>query len=226
MIKEYLEKIKDNIYGKNCADKGVDLEQIEACEKRLKIELPIPLKELYEVFGNDKNILTAYHKFILLDDLQIIDDAIIYFELIDKFRKYGVLTENLEIEDPMVNMKEENDTEWYVEAKFLSENILNNIFWNGVNLMKFKAKIKIKEENLEDTLNGILYKISNERKFSRGVKYSYYDKEEKVMATYFHYDELLILGTNDKKNLKEIEDKMNVKFEWIERKITNDDIFN
>ena len=39
MIKEYLEKIKDNIYGKNCADKGVDLEQIEACEKRLKIEL-------------------------------------------------------------------------------------------------------------------------------------------------------------------------------------------
>lgn len=226
MIKEYLEKIRDNIYGKNAIDKGVNLEQIEACEKRLNIKLPIPLKELYEVFGNDKNILTAYHKFIALNDLQIIDNAIIYFELIDSFRKYGVLIENLEIKDPMVNMKEENDDEWYVEAKFISENILNNIFWNGINLMKIKAKIKIKEENLEDKLNNILYKISNERKFSRGIKYSYYDKKEKVMATYFHYDEVLILGANNKESLKKIEDTMNVKFEWIERKVTNNDIFN
>ncbi|GCD10051.1 SMI1/KNR4 family protein [Clostridium tagluense] len=92
--------------------------------------------------------------------------------------------------------------------------------------MKFSAKIKIKEENLERNLQDILYKISDERKFSRGRKYSYYDKEEKVMATYLHYEQLLILGANDKSKLQEIEYNIKARLGDIKNKLAKDHIFN
>ncbi|MCB2362152.1 SMI1/KNR4 family protein [Clostridium estertheticum] len=226
MIKNYFEKIGSNIYGQELPNKGATIKQIEMCEKRLGLSLPVPLKEMYEVFGNDKEIFNAYHSFISLDDLQIIDGAIVFYELIDQYRRYGIMVEDINKDDPKVKLQQENNSSWYFESKSLSEYILNNIFWQGINLMKIKAKIEIKEEDLEKNLQNILYKISEERKLSRGTKYSYYDKEEKVMATYFHYDQLLILGSNDKNKLKEVENNMQASFEWIERKITNDDIFN
>lgn len=225
MIKSYLEKIRNNIYGQDIISKGCSSKQIEVCEEKLGLSLPTSLKEMYEIFGNDKEILNAYNSFSALDDLQIIDEAIVFYELIDKYRRYGVLIKDLNREDPIVKLQQENDKTWYVEAKNLSEYILNNIFWQGINLKKIKAKIKINEENLEKNIKNILYKISEERKLSRGTKYSYYDKEEKVMATYLHYEQILVLASDDRNKLEEIEKMMEVSFEWIERKLTSEDVF-
>ncbi|WP_252225276.1 SMI1/KNR4 family protein [Clostridium sp. ZBS2] len=226
MIKDYLKKIAINLYGKDFANKGATIKQIQICEDRLGLSLPVPLKEFYEIFGNDKGILNSYHFFLPLDDLQIIDEGIVFYELIDKYRKYGILIKDINKDDPIVRLQQENDSTWYIEAKNLSEYILNNVFWQGINLMRVKAKIKIDEENLEKNIKNILYRVSEERKLSRGTKYSYYDKEENVMAIYLHYEQLLILGSNDKSKLEEVENKMKVSFRWIERKLTNDDIFN
>lgn len=208
MIKSYLEKIQFNIYGKDSLDKGSSIKEIEECEKRLSVSLPTPLSELYEVLGSDQNVLNIYNSFLELDDLKVIDGVIIFYELEDESIKYGALIEDSNKEDPKVKLQQENDSSWYFEAKNLSEYILNNIFWHGVNLMKFNSKIKIKEKDLENKLKDNLYKISDERKFSRGTKYSYYDKEEKVMATYLHYEQLLILGSNDKSALEEVDCKI------------------
>ena len=134
--------------------------------------------------------------------------------------------EDLKEDDPVVSLQEVNDDEWYFESESLSEYIVNNIFWNGLNFMKFKAKVKIKEENLKENCEGILYRLAPEKEFDVTNKYSYYDKDEKVMATYFYYGQSIILGSNDKERLEQLEKSMNLKFEWIEGKITNDDIFN
>ncbi|WPC39582.1 hypothetical protein [Clostridium sp. JS66] len=226
MIKNYLEKIQFNIYGQDSVYNGSSIKEIEECEKRLGLLIPIPLKELYEVFGKDKKILNACNSFLSLEDLQIIDGLIVFNELIDKSRKYGALIEDSNKEDPKVKLQQENDASWYFEARNLSEYILNNIFWHGVNLMKFSTKIKIKEENLERNLQDILYKISDERKFSRGTKYSYYDKEEKVMAAYLHYEQLLILGANDKSKLQEVECNIKVRLGDIKDDLAKDSISN
>lgn len=225
MIKEYLKKIRNNIYGDNCIEKSVDLEEIEACEKILNIKLPIPLKEMYSVFANYSDILNSYHLFYKINDLKIIDGALVFFELIDKYRKYGVLLEDLTEDDPVVSLQEINDDDWCFESESLSEYIVNNIFWNGLNLMKFKAKVKIKEENLKEHIKDILYRLASGTQFDIAAKYSYYDKDEKVMATYFYYDQIMIFGSNDRNKLKAIEKEMKTNFEWIERKITNEDIF-
>lgn len=226
MIKNYLEKIHSNIYGKDLVSNGSSIKEIEEREKRLGVSLPIPLKELYEVFGEDENILNDCNSFLSLENLKAVDGVIVFYELIDKSRKYGALIEDSNKEDPKVKLQQENDTSWYFEARSLSEYILNNMFWHGVSLMKFSAKIKIKEENLERNLQDILYKISDERKFSRGTKYSYYDKEEKVMATYLHYEQLLILGANDKSKLQEVECNIKVRLGGIKNKLAKDHIFN
>lgn len=226
MIKNYLERIASSIYGEEWFNKGATSEQIELCEKRLNLALPIPLKEMYEVFGNDKEILKAYNSFFTLDELKIIDGAVVFYELIDKYRRYGIMIDEVGKDDTKVKLQQENNSTWYFEAKSLAEYILNNIFWQAVNLTQFKAKVKIKEEDLEESIKDILYKVSDERKLSKGTKYSYYSKDEMVMATYFHYEQLLILGSNDKKKLKEIESNIKINFDWIEGKITNNDIFN
>ncbi|NMM62435.1 SMI1/KNR4 family protein [Clostridium sp. P21] len=226
MIKNYLEKIQSNVYEQDLICNGSSIKEIEQCEKRLGLSLPIPLKELYEVFGKDKKILNTCNSFLSLKDLQIIDGLIVFNELIDKSRKYGALIEDSNKEDPKVKLQQENNASWYFEARNLSEYILNNIFWHGVNLMKFSAKIKIKEENLERNLQDILYKISDERKFSRGTKYSYYDKEEKVMAAYLHYEQILILGANDKSKLQEVECNIKVRLGDIKNKLAKDSISN
>ncbi len=226
MIKNYLKKIQSNIYGQDSGGNGSSIKEIEEWEKKLGLSLPIPLKELYEVFGKDKKILNAHNSFLSLEDLQIIDGVIVFYELIDKFIKYGSLIEDSNKEDPKVKLQQENDTSWYFEARNLSEYILNNIFWHGVNLMKFSVKIKIKEENLEKNLQDILYKISDERKLSKGTKYSYHDKEEKVMATYLHYEQLLILGSNDKNKLQEVECNIKANLVGIKNKLAREHIFN
>lgn len=226
MIKKYLEKIKTNICDTNLIKNDDILVEIKKCEQKLNICLPTPLKEMYIVFGNKNNVFNEYHIFYPLDDLRIVDGALVFFELIDGYRKYGILMEDLNEDDPVVSLEEENDDEWCFESESLSEYILNNIFWNSLNLMKFKAKIKIKEENLEKYLKNNLYRLSSEPQFDVANKYSYYDKDEKIMATYFYYDQLLVLGSNDKRSLQQLEESMNCKFIWIERKITNDDIFN
>lgn len=226
MIKNYLEKIHSNLYGKDLVSNGSSIKEIEECEKRLGVSLPIPLKELYEVFGEDGDILNACNSFYSLEDLKVADGMTVFYELTDKSRKYGALIEDSNKEDPKVKLQQKNDASWYFEARNLSEYILNNIFWHGVSLMKFSAKIKIKEESLERNLQDILYKISDERKFSRGTKYSYYDKEEKVMATYLHYEQLLILGANDKSKLQEVECNIKARLGGIKNKLVKDQIFN
>ena len=226
MIKKYLKKIKKNIYNNDSFNEEEILEQIQKCEERLKISLPIPLKEMYSVFGNHDDILNVYHTFYKINDLKIMNDALVFFEFIDKYSKYGILMEDLKEDDPVVSLQEVNDDEWYFESESLSEYIVNNIFWNGLNFMKFKAKVKIKEENLKEHCEGILYRFAPEKEFDVTNKYSYYDKDEKVMATYFYYGQSIILGSNDKERLEQLEKSMNLKFEWIEGKITNDDIFN
>lgn len=225
MIKNYLKKIYSSIYRKGLVGNGSSIKEIEEHEKRLGVSLPTPLKELYEVFGEDVNILNACNSFLSLEDLKVIDGVTVFYELIDKSRKYGALIEDSNKEDPKVKLQQENDSSWYFEARNLSEYILNNIFWHGINLMKFSAKIKIKEENLDNKLQDILYKISDERKFSRGTKYSYFDKEEKVMATYLHYEQLLILGANDKSKLQEIECSINARLGDIKNELAKDSIF-
>lgn len=115
---------------------GSPNEEIEECEKRLGLSIPISLKELYEVFGKDKKILNACNSFLPLEDLKIIDEVIVFYESIDKSRKYGALIEDSNKEDPKVKLQQGNDTSWYFETRNLSEYILNNIFWHGVNLMK------------------------------------------------------------------------------------------
>ncbi|GCD10050.1 hypothetical protein [Clostridium tagluense] len=59
MIKNYLEKIQSNIYGQDSVGNGSSIKEIEECEKRLGLSLPIPVKELYEVFGKRKKMTAA-----------------------------------------------------------------------------------------------------------------------------------------------------------------------
>ena len=95
----------------------------------------------------------------------------------------------------MVNMKEENDTEWYVEAKFLSENIINvsiigSTFCNSsspsyadVYIVKFEeCRFKIEDcwGNMQDIREVDIIITTNMLKFisvsrlSRATKYYLY----------------------------------------------------
>lgn len=75
---------------------------------------------MYEVFGKDKKILNAYHSFLSLENLQVIDEVIIFYELIDKYSRYGALVEDVSKDNPKVKLQRENDSSWCFEARSLS----------------------------------------------------------------------------------------------------------
>lgn len=82
--------------------------------------------------------------------------------------------------------------------------------------MKFKSKIKMKEENLEKNLQYILYKISDERKLSRGTKYSYYNSNDgDILDLHFIDENVVYFGAAEDKTLNEFEEKVEIDLDWL-----------
>jgi hypothetical protein len=210
MIKNYLEKIRFNIYGQDSVSKGSSIKEIEECEKRLGLTLPISLRELYEIFGNDKEILNAFYIFKSLHELVIEDGILIIGHSSEYVEKYGICIDDLNNASINVKVTTCDDTSNWVVYEELTKFIVNSVVFQAINSLEASAVLDYPEVTLEGHFIP-LYDIEEED----NKRISYISNEGDILALHFINENVVYFGAAEDETLNEFEEQAEVDLDWL-----------
>ena len=105
--------------------KKVQANAIIAKEKELGVSFPKAMKEFYEYYGNDKNILNAYYLFRNIEDISIEDGALVFGCTDQGIAKLGITLEKLNSKYQSISMYPDFDPNWYSEGALYSESFFS-----------------------------------------------------------------------------------------------------
>lgn len=117
MIKQTIQ----NLLGES-AGNGIKTEEIEVVELLLELQLPEPLKYMYQKIGNDALFMDSFCHFYPVDDLLVVDNKIQFLE-----ENQDVCRWAFDMKDTKVY--QQADDEWYLLENISLEKFLSDILY-------------------------------------------------------------------------------------------------
>lgn len=223
-MRECLALINSYIIEKDHIKKVSD-EEFKQTESRLGIRFPQPLMEFYRIFGNNVDVLNAYFQFERLEDIKIENNAVVFCHGHQAQRTFGILLSDINNENPPlieykgnppVSMMNFGGNEWYSACRLSTSFFVNITCWQVVNFLPSVARVKIVEDKLRSTVEKNLKPISHENSIALGFNfYSFYDRGNKILASYARDLGELYLASEDDCYLKKFKSESKMKLDWL-----------
>ena len=113
---------------------GLPEAEIAAAEARLGLRLPTILREFYALVGRRKDINTVHNRLVSLEELEVDQDRLVFYEENQAVFLWGVSIRDPEDANPAVFMAEnQQELAWEFDHDHLSEFLRAMVFWQAVN---------------------------------------------------------------------------------------------
>jgi hypothetical protein len=122
-------------YGDVPLSSSVDERLIVDAEQRIGASLPGPLRDFYRIAGKSPAVMTAYHQFVPVGELEISDAGLVFCRAHQQEIVWGVWAEELTAPDPRVIQGPPRLSGWREYCKLVSMFLINFSCWQIVNSM-------------------------------------------------------------------------------------------
>lgn len=214
MIATYLKIVEEFLIRKSI---HVERKIIEQKAKELGIVFPEPMIEFYEFFGNNDEVLEAFHKFAQINEITIKYDGVVFAQWSTGKGMFGIVINDMPPVkvNPMgqnqVSAYYKEKNKWFAESISCARFFLNISYWQILNTLPYMGTVKIKESALDNSLGGLTI-VSGEKQLYKGYSiYSYFNTEKKLLACYFPSAQLLHVASMEKINLEKFENETGLK---------------
>lgn len=197
----------DAIYRKKSPLKErTTFEDIRLAEKRLKIKLPSILREFYERYNKDDNIMYSSYIVSNLSQLKIEDGYLVIAYSNEEVEKYAIDIRDLDKE--LIPIKKKVDEEWKSQG-LLIDFILNLVSFQVINALEYSVVAYTTLEEVEEILVPIYRKNINEN-----IPRSFISKEKDILGIYIP-DDNIYLGANEDYILENFEREYDIDLDLL-----------
>ena len=204
-----------DVYRKNVTDE-IKPEILDEKQKELGVEFPEGMKEFFQHFGYDTEVMSSFYVFDRVDEIRIEHDALIFGEKHEGMGRLGITLKHLSSDYQAISWYDYSAKEWYSEGAIFPEAFFFNIAcWQLINSMESMAKVRISESELENLLGDKLKLFTDEKKYNMGCDMlSIYGDD--ILGCYLVEDEELYLGSQKGDDvLENIDECLNLDLDWL-----------
>jgi hypothetical protein len=189
-----LDQLHDWLFGPMDAAHGLPLAEIKTVEKRLRVQLPSPLRDFYSRLGNQREAMSAHLQMYHPSKLELARGHLAFCEEQQGEACYAVALGELGRLDPPVVQGVTGEEGWHTESRQLSVFLLKLLCWQGVNSLPCGATAAMSEEQLGDLATVVAPVVPTEN--DEGAFLAYADDGIAVCA-FPHNAILYVAAVND-----------------------------
>lgn len=204
-----------DVYRENVTDE-IEPEIIDEKQKELGVEFPDAMKEFYQHFGNDIEVMSSFYIFDNINEIRIENEALTFGEKHEGMGRLGITLKHLSSDYQAVSWYDYSTKGWYSEGSICPESFFfNNACWQLINTMESMAKVHISERDLDNLLGDKLKLFTNEKKYIMGCDMlSVYGDD--ILGCYLkEYEELYLASQKGDDVLENIEECLHLDLDWL-----------
>ncbi len=209
MFSTQLDQLHDWLFGPPEAADGIPLTEIKAVEKRLRVQLPGPLREFYSRLGNQREAMNAHLQMYHPSKLELARGHLAFCEEQQGEACYAVALGELGRLDPPVVQGVTGEEGWHREGRQLSVFLLKLLCWQAVNSLPCSATAALSEEQLGDLAAVVAPVVPTEN--DEGAFLAYADDGFAVCA--FPHNAILYLAAVSEARLQQFEDETGIELQ-------------
>lgn len=201
---------------RNKITKEVEKEELDNKQKELGIIFPDAMREFYQHFGNDKNVMSSFYIFDNINEIRIENDALTFGEKHQGMGRLGITLKHLSSNFKAISWYDYDMKEWYSEGAVFPESFFFHIAcWQLINSMDSVAKVHISEKELSNLIGAELKLFTNEKIYVKGCNMlSVYGED--ILGCYLKEDEELYLGSQKGDAILEnIDECLGLDLDWL-----------
>lgn len=143
-----LEDLVLTLFGPIAPGHAAAQKTIEEAEKRLCVHLPAILCQYYLLVGRHPQVSEGMNHILPPDALWMSSGGLVFEEEHQHYYFYGILTDDLNIDDPPVMQGNRGESKWYLESRRLSDHLLSMVCWQACNVLE-SAQARLPPNRLE-----------------------------------------------------------------------------
>lgn len=195
--------------------KKVEISKIFEREKELGVIMPECMKDFYEYYGNNMEILNAYYNFNNIDEVCIENSALVFGYTHQKKNKIGITLEKLNSKYQSISWYSKDLKQWFSEGAVFPESFFFNIAgWQILNSLPAMVRVELTNSKFEVLQNKSFKFFNNDKRFVKGYKIITL-KCNDVLGCYLREDEELYLGAMKDETIENLEYELNLDFDWL-----------
>lgn len=204
-----------DVYRKNITEE-IETKILDKKQKELGVTFPDAMKDFYQHFGNDKDVMSSFYILDNLNEIRIENEALTFGKKHQGMGRLGIQLKRLSSDYQSISWYYYSMKKWYSEGFVFPEGFFFNIAcWQLINSMDSLAKVHISETELNNLLGDKLKLFTNDKRYIKGCNIiSIYGQD--VLGCYVNEDEELFLGSQKGDEvLENIEEGLGLDLDWL-----------
>ena len=122
---------------------------IRRTAKKSGLTLPRVLVDFYQLVGKHEPVCDGMNHLLRPESLYLLNDGLVFEEENQQYYLSGILTKDLEQDDPPVHQGNRGEDKWHLESKRLSNYLLSLICWQACNVLPATTHVQLKRTDLD-----------------------------------------------------------------------------